>query len=162
MSDDEQEKVWEKAESIFKFESQIGKVFLANIDFDVYAIPDYRIWQGSDKMNRLIRKCFISCMDEASYIYALDWNHACFRFNPRITYAPEQPVFAADSRYSGGGYNIYFPEFYPNGDYYFYISTDFSWGYLSHPWQKSVFIFGDKLKKQIDIRSKQLGFKRIE
>lgn len=45
----------------------------------------------------------------------------------------------------------YFPDFYPDGDYYFFIDTEFENGYLSHPWRQEVWIFGitliDEIKK---------------
>ncbi|MES9706026.1 DUF2716 domain-containing protein, partial [Bacillus toyonensis] len=34
---------------------------------------------------------------------------------------------------------------FPNGDYYFFIQKDFKWGYLGHPWEKSITIFGKEI-----------------
>ena len=63
-----------------------------------------------------------------------------------------------DERYGGGGYNIYFPEFYPNGDYYFFIAKDFRWGYLTHPWLKKAWVFGDNLMRLFQKYSNELSF----
>lgn len=39
-------------------------------------------------------------------------------------------------------YSKYFPTYCPNGDYYFFIDVNFHFGYLGHPWQQKVWIYG--------------------
>lgn len=43
-----------------------------------------------------------------------------------------------------------------NGDYYFFVKKDFSWGYFGHPWEKSICIFGDVFIKAIEEYKPQL------
>jgi hypothetical protein len=60
----------------------------------------------------------------------------------------ENPTFIIDERCDHGGYNVCFPEFYPNGDYYFFVAIDFRWGYFTHPWKMKLWIFGDELRNR--------------
>ncbi len=42
-----------------------------------------------------------------------------------------------------------------NGEYNFFVSKDFSYGLLGHPWRKEIYVFGDvlinKFENQKDI-----------
>lgn len=91
----------------------------------------------------------INCAPNAEW-YALDWNHSAFRFDPRNK-EEMKSVTIEDRRYFGGEYVAYFPDFYPDGDYYFFIDTKFENGYLGHPWRQEVWVFGitliDEIKK---------------
>ena len=66
-----------------------------------------------------------------------------------------------DERYGGvlgGGYNAYFPEFYPDGDYYFFVQRDLKWGYLGHPWRREIWLFGAPLVERLSLGLEELGF----
>ena len=62
----------------------------------------------------------------------MDWQHECYWIDPCLEFEKDEfdelkvPVF-------------------PNGDYYFFIHKDFEWGYLGHPWEKTITIFGEGL-----------------
>ena len=58
----------------------------------------------------------------------------------------------------GGGYDAYFPDFYPDGDYYFFVQRDLKWGYLGHPWRREIWIFGVPLLDALSPRLEELGF----
>ena len=32
---------------------------------------------------------------------------------------------------------VYFPEYYPDGDYHFFVSKEWSFGLYGHPWKKN-------------------------
>jgi len=49
---------------------------------------------------------------------------------------------------------------FPNGDYYFFIQKDFKWGYLGHPWEESITIFGEELIESFE-RNKPEMFQNI-
>lgn len=102
-----------------------------NIDDDFY-----------DIFNECITDIFIRCMGNDAYIYALDWQHQCFKYNPKSPVKMPR-VLEID------GCNVYFPDFYPDGDYYIFISRSFSWGYFTHPWLQELWIFGEKLIAEI-------------
>ncbi|MGH0552063.1 DUF2716 domain-containing protein [Bacillus pretiosus] len=66
------------------------------------------------------------------YIKALDWQHECYWVNPHLEFERNE-------------FNEWIIPLFPNGDYYFFIQKDFKWGYLGHPWEKSITIFGKEL-----------------
>lgn len=163
LEDDENSQAWDKVYYDFKFSPSVNpniKPFKFKIPVDIYDITDSPIWKNNEEINTIIRSAFIECMSDDSYMYALDWHHTGFRYNPRIDAHLEYPIFINDDSYEGEGYNVYFPYFYPNGDYYFFIAKDFSCGYLTHPWLKKVCVFGKSLKKQFNINAEKIGFKR--
>ena len=102
----------------------------------------------------------MKCTKENGELYALDWQHSCFRYNSRIKDEPKI-IEVKDERYWGGGYTAYFPTYCPNGDYYFFIDVNFHFGYLGHPWQQKVWIYGKKLIEEFK-KADLEGFKLIE
>ena len=77
------------------------------------------------------------CTDE---IYALDWQHDCFEFNPNEKILLDYNYYDAERQCK-----VYFPSYYPNGDYHFFIAKDWSYGLLGHPWRKELYVFGEEL-----------------
>ena len=65
-------------------------------------------------------------------LLALDWQHPGYRFAPGFATPP--------TRESSWPIPVL-----PDGDYYLYIAYDFSFGWLTHPWEQSVCAFGDLL-----------------
>ena len=112
-------------------------------------------------MDSLVSKAFIKCTKPGERIFALDWHHSSFLYDPRNG-DDQQSFFASDERYVGGGYYAYFSLYYPNGDYYFFISEDFRFGYLTHPWRKEVWVFGDELIKEFEKFYKSIGWIKLK
>ena len=113
------------------------------------------------EFQRLITGAFINCTAPGELLYALDWQHAAFLFDPRKSEQMES-IYVDDSNYPDGGYYAYFPDFYPDGDYYFFIDEQFRFGYLSHPWREEVWVFGDCLISEFESIYKQLGWVKKE
>ena len=106
----------------------------------------------------ILKSAFADCMGEDEFMYALEWQHGTFKYNPRIDAAYGCYVMYSslpDTR-------AYYPDFHPNGDYFFFVSKDFSGGYLTHPWQKRVWFYGSKLVGLIKKQEEKLGFKHID
>ncbi|MBD5089284.1 MAG: DUF2716 domain-containing protein [Clostridiales bacterium] len=162
------DEVWDKIYAILKFNpscsyrdhSMIGILpFEINLPYSVYAI-DSMTDKQLDLMDEWVRNSLVACTDGRKEWYALDWQHSTFRFDPQKI-EEQQSVWVEDERYFGGGYNAYFPSFYPDGDYHFFIDVDFKNGYLGHPWRQEIWIFGAKLEEEIKKIYKELGWKRI-
>lgn len=102
----------------------------------------------------MIKSMFAQCMGDDVFMYALDWQHSIFKYNPRIN-EPYQPYMMyktnEDSR-------VYFPSFHPNGDYCFFASKNFDWGYFTHPWQEKVWVFGKKMVELVNENYQNIGF----
>jgi len=168
LQDDELNHVWDMVDSQFSFNPSMNTgapPFIFEMPVDSYDISQSPIYCGDETTKGIIKSVFIQCMDNDDFMYALDWQHTCFRYNPRISVKIEYPVFVPDEslplsmrHLPFGGYNVYFPEFYPNGDYYFFIAKDFRWGYLTHPWLKKAWVYGDNLMLLFKKHAVKLGF----
>lgn len=111
-----------------------------------------------DRMERVSREIFVRVTPEGGKVYALDWQHSASLYDPRNP--DEQKSFwVNDGSFNGEGYDFFFPSFYPDGDYYFFIAEDFSFGFLGHPWRQEVWIFGEKLISEYETVYKELGWK---
>ena len=91
----------------------------------------------------------------------MDWNHFAFFYDPRNE-DEQKSICVQDEKYIGGGYSAYFPGYYPDGDYYFHISEDFRFGYLTHPWRKEAWVFGDALIAEFEGFYKSIGWKKLK
>jgi len=164
---DEYNQVWDKFYKDFEFSPNINKnsiPFKFRMPVDIYDISTSLIWNDNIEINEKIRLALIECMKEDSYMYALDWQHTSFRYNPRIIDNFEYPVFVknnvpiSNEHVDCEGYNVWFPTFYPDGDYYFFIAKNFSWGFLTHPWLKKSYIFGEYLRECFKKIEDEIGF----
>lgn len=133
--------------------------FSINAPHIIYAIENMSN-SSLDNMEEIIRTCLINGSTNDEW-YALDWNHSAFKFDPRNK-EEMTSVKIIDNQYLGGEYNAYFPDFYPDGDYYFFIDTRFENGYLGHPWRQEVWIFGQTLIDEIKKVSELLNWRLIK
>ncbi|MDR0862382.1 MAG: DUF2716 domain-containing protein [Oscillospiraceae bacterium] len=169
LEENESQTVWDKIYADFKFKPQYSKppipydAFVFSLPFDEYDIQESHNWDLAEDtaQDELIISFLIACLGEDDYLYALDWQHTCFRYNPRISLATKaNPAFTISLEYPDG-YNAYFPRFYPDGDYYFFVARDFSWGYFTHPWLKKFWVFGEKLMNLFREQSADLDLLRV-
>lgn len=95
-------------------------------------------------------------------LYAMDWQHAAFLFDPRKL-EDMQPAQIIPLPGSGLSWPAVaeFPAFYPDGDYHFFIDEQFRFGYLGHPWRREAWIFGKPLMTAFAALSGRLGWHRI-
>jgi hypothetical protein len=102
-----------------------------------------------------LKSAFVECMGEDEYMYTLEWQGSTFLYNPRVETAYDYYMLYSnlpdDTR-------AYYPDFYPNGEYYLFVAKDFSWSYLTHPWQEKVWFYGAKLVEIIKKHEDKLGF----
>ena len=132
--------------------------FTINVSYEIYAI-EFMMEDEIEKMDEIIRDCLIRSSDKEWY--ALDWLHSAFRFNPRNK-DEMKSLWIKDNNYYGGGYFAYFPSFYPDGDYYFFIDSKFENGYLGHPWRQEVWVFGKPLINEINKIADKLNWKKLK
>ena len=159
LTDEQYRNVWDRVYDAFRFTPSIDTAvtpFVIAVPHEVFDIS------GSDESNfeqfdHLITDAFIKCTSPGEQLYALDWHHSAFLFDPREPQQMES-IYIEDSRYFGGGYHAFFPAYYPDGDYYFFIDKQFRFGYLSHPWRQEVWIFGEKLISEFESVYKKFGW----
>lgn len=157
LSNEEDNYVWNQVMERFSFNPKYD----SNNDMQFlklpkpYCIYDMHLFEGYlkdttieiteeyyNEFNEHIAEIFINCMGTHNNMYALDWQHQSFRYNPKSNEKLPKMIEADN-------YNIYFPDFYPDGDYYFFIAKDFSWGYFTHPWTQQLWVFGYQLISEI-------------
>ena len=86
----------------------------------------------------------ILCEVIGNEMYALVWQGDCFHFNPNEK-IPIGYEYYDDVR----DCNVYFPEYYPDGDYHFFVSKDWEFGLYGHPWRKELIVVGEELFLQL-------------
>lgn len=82
---------------------------------------------------------FISITNPEEEIIVLDWQHTCFKVNPR--------QLTVETMLPNDQNSIMVPSFVPDGDYYIFLTKDFENIWFGHPWENTVTLIGDKLIK---------------
>lgn len=164
----EYDEIWSKVTEKLKFSPScsyrghsldVPLPFQIDEKYSVYGIEAMTDEQV-DYLTDTIREIFVKITRNNQRIYALDWQHSAFIYNPR-NILEQQSCVIKDERYYGGEYYADFPSFFPDGDYYFFIEEYFEFGYLGHPWRQEIWIFGESLIKEIDKVYIKLGWNKI-
>lgn len=119
---------------------------LWNPDKSPFSFPHpYRLYRlgehcWTQEQESRVNGIFEALVPEDGFLYALDYNHDCFTYNPRER-IPLYYHYHDDER----DCNVYFPSYWPDGDYYFFIAADWSFGMLGHPWREELYLWGDEL-----------------
>ena len=159
LSNEEHEKVWDNVYAHLHFRPTIDTTVIPFVISEPHVVYDISKTNEVllEPFHDLITNALIRCTPPGQQLYALEWHHCSFLFDPRDP-QQMQSQYIKDSRHFGGGYHAFFPEYYPDGDYYFFLDTQFRFGYLGHPWRKEVWIFGNCLISEFDKIYKQLGW----
>jgi hypothetical protein len=81
-------------------------------------------------------EAFIDITIPGEEIYALDWRHECYYYDPR--------KLSVHGMLDDGS-SIPKISFIPDGDYYIFVTKDFENIWFGHPWEKTITVLGDKL-----------------
>jgi len=136
-----------------------GPPFRIPFAYQVYGIENMSASQLST-MDSLVKQALCNAAAGGQRLFALDWQHSGFLCDPS-TIGEQYSFWVEDSRFPEGGYHAFFPSFYPDGDYYFFIDEYLQFGYLSHPWRKEVWIFGEALLNEFEQIYSQLGWYKL-
>ena len=154
-SHQEYDQIWDRIYRDFKFKPstsifpsfQVPHPFITydisdylrdSIDLDAYdTLEDSADLDAYDDLEKQALDAFKEVTSVDEYILALDWQHESYWVNLRLEFKIDE----------FGEWTI---PIFPNGDYYFFIQKDFKWGYLGHPWEKSITIFGEELINAFD------------
>ncbi|MGO1059230.1 DUF2716 domain-containing protein [Planococcus sp. FY231025] len=143
LSAEENHFVWERVYNEFYFEPsihvfpgfQVPKPF---ITYNIFSLADFeKNLESFADLEAKVRWVFQGLIAPDEYIYALDWQHAGYRMNPHLEMRRNE-------------WNEWLVPLYPDGDYYFYLQKDFEWGYLGHPWEGTITLFGEKLLERFE------------
>lgn len=147
-----EKEIWDYIFKKYKFNPS-AKIEELPFIFDVKVIC-YKLKSLWNEEQELIINDFfnkISCNE----IYALDYYHDCFEYNPHYYNEIKKQCYD-QSR----DCNVYFPSYYPNGDYFFFVSKDFIYGLLGHPWREEIYVFGEALIEQFKQNEELLNIKQ--
>lgn len=162
------DEIWDKVDNILKFKPKCQHThsMLFSVPFQIeekhciYGIENMRDEQ-IDLMKDTMKAVIAEITAKDKRIYALDWQHSAFLYDPHGN-EPQKVLQVIDSRFEQGWYNAYFPSFYPDGDYHFFIEQDFEFGWLGHPWRQEIWIFGEKLIEKTEELYKNFGWIKIK
>ena len=146
------QRIWNKIYSDYSFHPSTdshGKWLKPEGIFRTYKLG--KIW--NEEQEAVIN--FILCEVIGKEMYALDWHHDCFLFDPNER-IPTGYEYYDDAR----NCNVYFPEYYPNGDYHFFVSKDWTLGLYGHPGRKELIVAGEELILAIEKNLAELGLKK--
>jgi hypothetical protein len=142
LTQSEEKNVWKKVFNEFQFKPSISKFpsFIVPSPFITYDISPYRNWSGELEEYEEIYKdleekslfAFQALTNDNEYFYALDWQHPCYWVNPFLEFPRDE-------------FNEWIIPILPEGDYYFFIQKEFNWGFLGHPWEETITVFGKEL-----------------
>lgn len=167
-SSEDYKTVWEKVDAHLHFKPNAlcrTHSFGADVPFRgkkmfvVYGIDqmeDHHIGM----MDELIQNIFSEVVAPNERMYALNWQHSAFLYDPKNR-EEQTDVWVQDARCTGGGYTAYFPSFFPDGDYCFFIDEKFRFGYLGHPWRQEIWVFGEQLIERFEQIYSQLGWIKL-
>jgi hypothetical protein len=145
-------KIWDKVFIDYSFSPSIDgpRMWLRpKGTFQTYKLG--QIWE--EEQEAIVNTIFCKVIGEE--MYALDWQHDCFLFDPNERIPPGFQYY--DSQRAC---NVFFPEYYPNGDYHFFVSKDWSSGLYGHPWRKELIVAGEDLILAIEKNLAELGLKK--
>jgi hypothetical protein len=104
--------------------------------------------QAQSNFIRQAIEAFIEITTPGEEIYALDWQHQCYYYDPRKLSVYD--MIDDDS----GNTRI---SFIPDGDYHIFLTKDFENIWFGHPWEMTITVIGDRL---IDVvKRKDLSIK---
>ena len=152
LNNDKNNELWDKIENDFGFNpnfyliknNKSNEIFnIKHLPFKIFKISnncyENELWQN--KINNILKKI-------NSDMYALNWQHDGFLFNPNQNISLTQC------------YENNFPTYYPDGDYYLFISKDFSQGIFNIPGfnftNACMFVFGNILIEEFTKHKKEL------
>jgi hypothetical protein len=138
LNQDEYNEVWDKLYELFHFTPSIDHFPAITTDrpqlkFDIKNCfsKDFPL----DKLEELAVKLFVSVSKPGEKLYALDWQHDCYDFDPRAEMDRDE-------------FDEWIVPVFPNGDYYIFVTKDFNNMWFGHPWEKTITLVGQDIVQQ--------------
>ncbi|MGN7854066.1 DUF2716 domain-containing protein [Exiguobacterium acetylicum] len=130
MTQAEDKKIWHVIDQQFQFtpSTTVFPSYHSPSPFITYEV-DY---EKREEIEQTLKRILTELTVEGERVMALDWNHQGYWIDPRRTFL----------RNEEGDWMI---PAVPDGDYSFFIARDFRWGYLGHPWEGSITLFGEDM-----------------
>ena len=144
------DEIWNRITKEYKFYPSVDKTFEFNIENVCYRLNTH--W--SVEQEKIVNDIFKNISNDD--LYALDWQHDCFEYNPNDNLELDYHYYDNDR-----DVEVYFPSYYPNGDYHLFLSKNWSYGMFGHPWNKEIYIFGEKIINGFQKKEDDLNITRL-
>ena len=139
--------IWERFYAEYSFDREAEQWVRPALPHKMYRLR--KLW--TEEQERIVNGIFSRHCPQT--MYALDWQHDCFLFSPDENIPPDLRFYDAKR-----DCNVYFPCYYPDGDFHFFLSSDWQLGLFGHPWRSEICVMGneliaefEKLKEQLDL-----------
>ena len=127
---DEYKSTWDRFYAQFAFRPDYYERTVSAIrepsPFNTFDLSQDILEAQLDELNSIFANAFSAASQPEHKMLALDWQHTSYTFDPRESGAWQLGV-------------------YPDGDYYIFLASVFSFGTFGHPWQLSLCVFGQSL-----------------
>lgn len=100
------------------------------------------------EMERNAIKAFIDCTNENERIFALNWQHQGYSFNPRLEMERNK-------------FDEWLIPLIPDGDYCLFLQEELEWGILGIPLKNEIIVFGEKFTKSFIVPDFVTKFKKM-
>lgn len=156
LDENERQECWDRILSDYKFLPRFAKDkypwIIVQGPTKKFTLPEC-VW--NEEQEHLVNSFFVKL--NHSKIYAFDWQHDSFVFSPD-DFDEMTKEYYDDER----GYRVYFPSYYPNGDYHFFVDLNWRTGLFGHPWLGEIVVVGQELINCFDVHYKKLGISVVE
>ena len=112
------------------------------------SFPLTTVW--NEEQEALVNSFFVQL--GVSDLKALDWQHDCFSYDPG-NFSRLVREYHDDER----NCNVYFPSFFPDGDYHFFLDQDGKYALYGHPWLNEIVVYGQELIELFEANKESLG-----
>lgn len=141
--------IWDIIDRDFHFRPSID-VDTASFAFPVHAACFRLKSVWDDRQEAIVNGIMMDLFPEEA-LYALDWQHDCFLFSPKEQIPPNYRYYDKERKCQ-----VFFPTYYPDGDYHFFVDTNFRAGLFGHPWQEKIYVIGSRLICAIKEKQQEL------
>lgn len=103
-----------------------------SLTFDLATISDGpRRAAAYDAINAEALRCSLWALEDIDELVVLDWQHPTHMMRPHVQALTDPTHWKVPV--------------YPDGDYYAFLTPDFTEGTFGHPWEKSLCVMGPRL-----------------
>ncbi|MFD8492542.1 DUF2716 domain-containing protein [Amycolatopsis sp. NPDC059657] len=99
----------------------------------------------ADEVNRIALHALRDCVKLDEWVWVLHWQHQSYKFYPhRMGEGQQWPVSV-----------------FPQGDYHLFLASDYRFGTLGHPWERSLCVYGKDLTTAFERHGKEKFTKEL-
>ncbi len=137
LSEDEETEVWDRFCQAFAFRPSVHSDKFPGIAEPhrsaTWALPPRDVVVASESnLHAKMLAAFRETTPADSMLYALDWQHRCYRFRPHADF------------------DVWMIPVWPDAEYTIFLAPDLSFGTFGHPWEWTLCVFGHGLLTVLD------------